>query len=87
MGLCNNCASAHLVFQLLSCARVPATLLGKALTEFLQDSSAVRRAQRLQCYRDGIALDVKVAGGLKDLLNELAALLFCVTVMPEDPRE
>jgi hypothetical protein len=32
-------------------------------------------------------MDIEGAGGLKDLWNELAALLFSVTVMREDPRE
>jgi hypothetical protein len=62
-------------------------LFVQRLAEFLQHTGSVGRTQGLQCYRDRTAMDIEGAGGLKDLWNELAALLFSVTVMREDPRE
>src|SRR5206468_4430502 len=84
MRSCGNCASSYLVCQQLSCARVAAMLFVQGLAEFLQHSSPVGRTQRLQCYRDCLALDIEVARGLKDLLYELAPFLFCMPIMRTD---
>ena len=48
---------------------------------------AVGRAQRFQGDRDGIAVDFEVTGGLKDLLNELAAFVFTAAVVRADGTE
>ena len=57
------------------------------LAKSYQDLSAMRRAQRFQGDGHSIPVDLEVARGLKDLLNELAAFVFTAAVVRTDGTE